>query len=280
MADIEHSLGAAHLPGCLNLSRSAHWNQNDADWRWMLEHGRGWGITLGDGTLAASTIVLPWGAFAWISMVLVLPEHRRQGYATRLLRVALGELKRRRLVPVLDATPAGRAVYLQEGFRDAWGYKRFALAQKTGDPPSPAAIRPLRDSDWPAILELDLRAFGASREGLLRSLAERLPQAARVAEANGRILGLLFGRDGREASQIGPLVARDENSAAALLDAALHGVGAPIYIDIADHAPALQALALARGFEFQRSFARMVRGAVAAPGDAALVACPAGAEFG
>ena len=106
-------LGPGDLAGCLALSRSSNWNQNAADWRLMLDIGHGWGITAPDGTLVASTLVLPYGAdFAWISMVLVLPQHRRQGHASRLLRAAIGELRERGLTPVLDATPAGRAVYL------------------------------------------------------------------------------------------------------------------------------------------------------------------------
>ena len=111
MESTEHPLKDQHLAGCLALSRSANWNQNEADWRVMLAIGRGWGITLGDGALAASTIVLPYGgSFAWISMVLVLPEHRRKGYATQLLQRALQENARLGVTSILDATPAGHAV--------------------------------------------------------------------------------------------------------------------------------------------------------------------------
>src|SRR5687768_857221 len=115
MESTEHALGPRHIAGCLALSKAAHWNQNEADWRLMLAIGRGWGISLADGTLAASTLVLPYGKdFAWVSMVLVLPEHRRQGYASRLLRVAIADLEKDAVTPILDATPAGREVYRQE----------------------------------------------------------------------------------------------------------------------------------------------------------------------
>ena len=114
---VKHPLGVQHLEGCLALSKSANWNQNENDWRWMLEFGKGWGITHADGTLAATTLVIPYGGqFAWVSMVLVHPEHRRNGYATRLLRAAIAHLKSHGLAPVIDATPAGHDVYLQEGF--------------------------------------------------------------------------------------------------------------------------------------------------------------------
>lgn len=281
MESTEHALEERHLAGCLKLSQSANWNQNEADWRVMLACGRGWGVTLADGTLAASTVVLPYGGkFAWVSMVLVLPEQRRKGFATQLLRTALHENSTAGLTSILDATPAGHAVYVQEGFRDTWGFKRFSLSSFSRKIVPDKEIRPIEDGDWPAILELDLRAFGASRERLLRNLAARLPQAALVARDDGKLTGFLLGRDGREARQLGPLVARDEKTAIGLLNSALSRVRAPIYMDIADHAPALQSWAQAQGFEFQRPFTRMVNGAGGAPGDASLVYCPAGPELG
>lgn len=277
MESTEHRLSAEHLAGCLALSESANWNQNEADWRLMLEIGQGWGVSLADGTLAASTMVLPYGEhFAWVSMVLVLPEHRRMGYATRLLRAALDDLQDRALTPVLDATPAGREVYHQEGFRDEWGFSRLAAKRVPSQPSIEGGVRAMRDRDWNWILELDSLAFGASRERLLRALAQRLPQAALVSEGKG----FLFGRDGREASQLGPLVARDGKTAQALLSQALRTVQPPVFLDVVARAPALREWVEARGFWYQRPFTRMVRGASRAPGDEGLVYLVAGPELG
>ena len=78
----EHDLGEQHLAGAMALSRAANWNQCEADWRMMLRLGRGFGLSTAGGTLVASIVLLPYGdAFAWMSMVLVSPDHRRQGYA-------------------------------------------------------------------------------------------------------------------------------------------------------------------------------------------------------
>ena len=240
----------------------------------MLEIGHGWGVSLADGTLIASTLVLPYGRFAWISMVLVHPEHRRQGHASRLLRVALGDLRTKGVTGVLDATPAGREVYRQEGFRDTWTFKRF----KSGTdhvfrrPPVKGGANEVSGGfDF----ALDREAFGADRTSLLRALQERLPQAA-LALPNGFVLG----RDGREANQIGPLVARDEATALALLEQALSAVAAPVYVDAVDHAPKLQQWLQAHGFAFQRPFTRMVHGGERAPGNERLVYLVAGPELG
>jgi len=252
------------------LSQAAGWNQNEADWRLMLAVGRGWGVSQG-GTLVASTLVLPYGSFAWISMVLVLPAQRRKGHASRLLRLAIGDLRESKLTPILDATPAGREVYRREGFADTWTFKRFALAQS-----APALNgRGTRSLNWRKVLELDAEAFGGDREWILRDLQKRLPHCAL-----GMPEGFVLGREGREANQIGPLVARDDATALALLEHALNAVPAPVYLDVVDHAPRLQAWLQQRGFEFQRPFTRMVHGGGRAPGNERLVYLVAGPELG
>jgi hypothetical protein len=270
-ASIEHVLGPQHLAGCCALSKAANWNQNEADWRLMLELGQGLGLSLADGTLIASTLVLPYGNFAWISMVLVHPAHRRQGHASHLLRVAISDLRSMGLTPILDATPAGREVYRQEGFRDAWTFKRFHLTRALRVSGNAQAI-----TDWAQLLPLDAEAFGGDRSALLRSLAGRLPQSALAIEANGFVLG----REGREARQIGPLVARDEATAMALLQSALAAVTAPLYVDVVDHAPKVQQWLLAHGLSLERPFTRMVHGADHAPGNEKLVYLVAGPELG
>jgi len=263
----------------------------------MLANGEARGISRDDGTLLASSLVLPYGeatgsGFAWISMVLVLPEHRRRGLASRLLSRALAELKQRGLTPILDATPAGRTVYAREGFHDTWSFKRYRREPRQSrvrhsQRPHPAlspghanAIRPIAPADWPSIIELDRPAFGADRELLLRALAERLPQVALVADAGDRIDGYVLGRDGLEASQLGPLLARDVGIARRLLDAALGHLPGPIYIDVADRQQTLRSWLDAAGFDFQRPFTRMVHGGRVAPGDATNIVAVAGPELG
>jgi GNAT superfamily N-acetyltransferase len=281
----EHVLGEQHLAGAMALSRAANWNQNEADWRMMLRLGRGFGLSAADGSLVASIVVLPYGdAFAWMSMVLVSPQHRRLGYASRMLRRAIAYLQSQGLTAVLDATPAGHEVYVQEGLRDSWGFQRYSLPEARPlsgwQDVSGLKLRKLADGDWPQILALDLPAFGASREPLLRALAARLPEAALVAERGEKICGYLLGRDGREARQLGPLVAEDPPAAQALLAHALERVSAPLYIDIVDRHTSLRSWALMQGFSVQRPFTRMVQGAERAPGNNETVMLVAGPELG
>jgi hypothetical protein len=231
-------------------------------------------------------IVLPYGAhFAWTSMVLVLPSFRRRGYAQQLLRFALAHLAAQGRAAILDATPAGHAVYVQEGFADTWGFARYrreagaGLSARRAHPEGPPT-RLLTDADWPAIDALDAPAFGASRLPLLRALAQRWPQAARVAEVGGRLRGYMLGRDGREACQLGPLLADDDEVAVALLGDGLRIATGPLYVDLLDRRRALLPRLEEAGFAFQRPFTRMVHGTAEAPGDTTNIVFAAGPELG
>jgi GNAT superfamily N-acetyltransferase len=272
---LAHPMTAADLPRAAALSELIGWNQTEMDWRVFLDAGLVRALDDGDPTcLAATAAVLPVAPeLAWISMVLVRPDHRRAGHATALLRWALEQLDGTRCI-ALDATPAGREVYRQLGFADVLGFARWRLDRPLPAPSLP--VRPLRDEDWPQLLALDEAAFGADRGALLRGFAQRLPQAAWIAH-DGSAYAL--GRDGLRAPQIGPVVAADASTAQALIAAASHALGKPALLDLADAATDLRAALLDHGAQLLRPFTRMARGAPP-PGDMTKLVAMAGPEFG
>src|ERR1700748_483179 len=96
MADTEplaiSKLNTDDAPAGLVLSTEAHWNQNEADWRFFLSNGIVFGVRSHDGRLIATAALLPYSAGnAWISMVLVTSDFRRRGIATRLIDACLNE---------------------------------------------------------------------------------------------------------------------------------------------------------------------------------------------
>ncbi|HEV7266961.1 MAG TPA: GNAT family N-acetyltransferase [Falsiroseomonas sp.] len=265
-------LTEADLPRAVALSAAVGWNQNEADWRVFLRDGATRAMDDGDpAILAATAAVLPFGPdLAWISMVLVRPELRRRGLATGLMQWAVDEVAATRCV-ALDASPAGREVYRRLGFADMFGFTRWRLAAPLRD--TEHRVRPLRDTDWPALLACDAAAFGAPRAALLRGFAARLPQACWIAEDGS---GFVLGRDGLRAPQIGPVIAEDPATARALVAAASRAIGGPVLVDLADEAAALLEDA---GAERLRPFTRMACGA-APPGIAQRLVAMAGPEFG
>src|SRR6185503_7953969 len=135
-------------------------------------------------------------------------------------------------------TPAGRPIYRALGFNETWGYHRLAAEQarpsaRLAPLANAAVVSPVADSDWAALCAYDARVFGADRSALLGRLRHRLPPAEWVAKRGDRIVGFLLGRDGLKASQVGPLIAEDEETACALLARALAAISGPIYGDFA-----------------------------------------------
>jgi GNAT superfamily N-acetyltransferase len=278
----EHALNASHVPQCLALSAEAGWNQIEADWRLMLRLGRGLGASDGD-RLVATTIMLPFERrFAWISMVLVDERFRRRGLATRLMRRAVDALTGMGCVLLLDATPAGREVYQRLGFADCWGMARLACAGAVSPDAArgDSSVRRLVPDDWARVLEIDRTVFGADRSGILRDLANRVPQAALVAECDGRICGASFARDGRLATQLGPVIAPDDPAARALVTRALTEIAGPVFIDVPDRHATIGAWLRALGFASQRPLIRMAHGRSEAFDDPRRLYAVAGPELG
>ena len=64
--------------------------------------------------------------------MLVLPEYRRGGLGTQLLKRCVEALDREGRVPVLDATPAGRPIYQAMGFPVEMFPVLFAIGRTPG----------------------------------------------------------------------------------------------------------------------------------------------------
>lgn len=276
-------LAEADLPRAAALSALIGWNQTEADWRLFARHGAVRALDDGEArALAATAATLPYGTeVAWVSMVLVRPDRRRQGLATALMRWAVESLRAASVPSIaLDATPAGREVYRRLGFRDLWGFARWAmppaLPGESGIP-----VRRLRGgADWSALLALDAAAFGAPREFLLRDFAARCPDAALVVDApDGGLAGALLARDGVRGPQLGPLYAAEAATARALLAAGLAACPGAVLDLRGDDPFGLGAWLARHGGAVQRPFTRMALGADP-PGDPARLLAVAGPEFG
>src|ERR1044072_3867317 len=126
-------LAVTELPDAEALVAEAGWNQVAADWRMFLDFGTAYAVRA-QGRLVATAAWIPYGARAWISMVLVTAGERRRGLATRLLHRCIADVTEAGLVPVLDATPAGSQVYAPLGFKEAWGFARFASERRVDQP--------------------------------------------------------------------------------------------------------------------------------------------------
>jgi Acetyltransferase (GNAT) domain len=180
----------------------------------------------------------------------------------------------------LDATEAGRQLYMQHGFVDEYPITRFTTADMPQIGPVIGNVRPTREQDLAAIYDQDREIFGADREPVLRSLFARSPECAWIGEAS-HIDGYCFGRPGFLYQQLGPIVARDESVARELISQCLmYKSGQRFGIDASQHCQSWLEWLKSIGFVEERSFIRMHRGENRYPGRPEYVFGVLGPEFG
>jgi hypothetical protein len=225
----------------------------------------------------ASGAVLPYpDNFAWISMVLVTASRRRERIGTSILEACCAEVAQRGLLSILDATLAGERIYRPLGFEGIFNLSRWqGISERRAN--SPVGIRAMAAGDIPSVTAIDAAAFGAKRKFLIESLFRRLPQLAFVSLDS---TSFVLARPGRIATQIGPIVATNEDVADTLLDAALGCVSGPVFLDLIDGRDILIRHLQQRDFSVQRSFLRMGLNRRAPFGDPGRLFVVAGPEFG
>ncbi len=252
-----------HVDDGLRLCRAAGWNQIDRDWRFFLKHSADDSfVALRRGQVVGTATVTTYAErLAWIGMVLVDPSHRRQGIGSGLLG-HLMEHVGESCALALDATPAGREVYLPLGFQDVSTIVRLA-GKVRGDARPDTAARKMSGKELAEIVEFDQVALGCKRLEILHWWLEGTPGYAWVVREAGQLLGYCLGRAGQTHDQLGPLVAIDSMVARALSQAVFENAARRDWIiDV----PAIQFEWIAwlkeQGFAEQRVLYRMVRGAL------------------
>jgi GNAT superfamily N-acetyltransferase len=277
MADTDHiaidQLGPADAAAGLLLSTEAHWNQNEADWRFFLTNGAVFGVRDSDRRLVASAALLPYASGnAWISMVLVTENWRRRGLATKLVDTCLNVATKQGLTCWLDATPAGAGVYGPLGFTPTLQLRRLRLENSTLPKSDAPALLPV--GDLAQLTARDLGAMGFDRSTLLAEFAGR--PGSRLLSRDG-VVALV--RAGRTADHIGPLFADRADRALAMVEAIVRSATGPLLIDaVSTQDEFLQGL-IGSGWKVERPFQRMRFGrATAKPAE--LPFAVAGPEFG
>lgn len=252
---------SADIGSGLSLCRASQWNQMQRDWEIFLKLSpAGCRVaTLDNKVVGTVTTINYQHIFSWIGMVLVDPEQRRQGIGLKLLKEALDVLNNENSVK-LDATPAGREVYLKLDFVDEYPLSRMkAIVNK--DQLEESVASPLLSTDLDSVSGLDRGIFGADRQALLEWQWQGAPGYAFIIKEDERVQGYCMGRKGFNFTHIGPVIAPDINIAKQLASAALlQCAGKPVILDASHFDPEWMDWLCSLGFEELRPFTRMYRG--------------------
>ena len=268
------------IPSAMGLKEAAGWNQTEADWRRLLRlEPKGCFGAIKDARLVGTTTTTIHGELAWIGMVLVEPQHRRQGLAAKLMNAALDYLKDKVETIKLDATALGQPVYEKFGFRAESVVERWSgTASARRETQSPA----LMDGDIVRdVLNMDRVAFNADRARLIRALIdEACVSPVLMRAADGALSGYALARSGTSKTYVGPVVANDPQVAEILMDRTLTALAdREVYVDLNKECSVDASILPDRGFVKERDLIRMVKGresTITSP----LVVAIAGPEVG
>ncbi|MFG2345970.1 GNAT family N-acetyltransferase [Streptomyces phaeochromogenes] len=257
------------LSACADLSENRGWPREEHKWGLLLTAGTGYGIDDPDGGLVTACVVTSYGpqdrpALAAIGMVLVAERHARQGVGRRLMRHVVAELG---TTPVtLHATPYGRPLYEELGFKTTGRAEMVRGHFVPGGPDPEVVTRAATAEDLTAILRLDEEVFGTDRTHMITRLPAFSDQF-RVAEEDGRVIGYAAAWPNLDNHVVGPLIARDTETAKALIASLAAHVDGPLRTDIDVRHEELLAWVKERGLAPTAFNAVMTYGIAELPGD-------------
>ncbi len=266
-------LTTGHVDSALQLCREAGWNQLRADWLRLLRHEPdGCFAAIRDGQLVGTLTTTCYGEdLAWIGMMLVHPDHRRQGIALSLMRHGIDYLRTKRVRCIkLDATPAGAHVYRKLGFEEEWTFHRWCREGTNAPPRAESNACPNLSE---AVLELDRRGFGADRGDYLR----RLGQDSQVCVTP---TGFGMARPGFLATYLGPVCAATVGEAETIIGKLCAAPVDRMFWDIPETNREVARLADSFGFVPGRQLTRMRLGRELSPPDLKLQFALAGPATG
>ncbi|MGW1223795.1 GNAT family N-acetyltransferase [Streptomyces sp. NPDC001515] len=261
------------LVPCADLSEDRGWPRDEHRWGLLLTAGTAYGIDDPEGKgLMASCVVTSYGPdAAAVGMMLVAGRHARRGIARHLMRAVIESTGGAALS--LYATDAGRPLYERLGFEAVGRTDRMSGLFRSGTASEPRTsgegavrVRPASAADLPGILRLDAQATGLDRTHLLA----RLPAFAdhlRVAEENGALIGYGALWPSAQSHALGPLAARDTDTAKLLVVSLAAATDRPLRVDIDARHTDLLSWFRERGLEPGSSTTVMTLGGARQPGD-------------
>ncbi|MFF1355796.1 GNAT family N-acetyltransferase [Streptomyces sp. NPDC058297] len=257
------------LAACADLSEDRGWPREEHKWGLLLSAGTGYGIDDPDEGLVSACVVTDYGppnrpTLSAIGMVLVAERHARRGIGRRLMQYVVEQADTTPLT--LHATPYGRPLYEGLDFKVTGRAEMVRGHFAPGGPAPSVATRAATAEDLPAILRLDAEVFGPDRTHVLTRLPAFADQL-RVAEDGGELIGFAAAWPNMDTHVIGPLIARDTETAKALVTSLAAGTDRPLRTDIDVRHEELLAWIKARGVESQAFNAVMTYGAPDLPGD-------------
>ena len=249
------------MEGLMKIKKAEGWNQTEKDWELLIQYqGSVNLVAVLENQIVGTVTALNYAhTVAWIGMMLVGKEFRGRGISKLLLNEVILKLGNCASIK-LDATPAGRPVYLKFGFKDEYTLHRMIHPSVSNIPLNKGSLEAMQvmPEDLPELAEFDQLVFGADRASLLGQLYENYPELAWLFRENNKVVGYCLGRRGENFTQIGPVYGTSEKIARSLIRSAINSIiGEAVVVDIQEAKSSTMRWFKGCGFTSLRPFERM-----------------------
>lgn len=252
------------MKSLMQLKNAENWNQTEEDWMFLVKSSPEFCLVAisEDKIIGTVTAINYQNKLAWIGMMLVSKEYRGLGVSKILMNTIINKLKGFESLK-LDATLAGIPVYRKLGFEEEYQIVRMVHTdignmkdyQKNMNI---TKISKTLERDISIIIKKDQTLFGIKRDKLIRFLLKNKKDISLQVLENNELKGYVFGRNGSNYVQLGPLLAYSTESAKGLItDVFCTLKGYPIVLDVLLNKTELINWLLSVGFRQQRNFTRM-----------------------
>lgn len=249
------------MDSLMKIKNAEGWNQTEKDWELLIHYqGSVNLVAVQDDRIIGTVCAINYAhTVAWIGMMLVDKEFRGRGISKLLLNETIRKLEKCASIK-LDATPAGRPVYLKLGFKDEYKLYRMVHPSVSEISLSQGAFEAVHvmPEDLPELAEFDKLVFGADRTSLISHLYENYPELAWLIREKNKVVGFCLGRRGVNFTQVGPVFGSSELLAKSLIRSAVNSIsGNAVVVDILAAQTSTIEWLEGCGFTSQRSFDRM-----------------------
>lgn len=259
---VVRTMGTAEIALTLDWAAAEGWNPGLSDARcFAAADPNGFLVGESDGAVVATVSCVNYSAsFAFLGLYIVRPDVRGRGYGLRMWNEAIAHAGSR--VIGLDGVVAQQRNYERSGFGLAYRNVRYR-----GDVPIPAEqaseVIELRDVPITSIAVDDASSFPARRDEFWREWIHAPGHHGRAVQRDGRLVAWGVIRPCRDGWKVGPLIADDRGSAAAVLGGLVADMGGgDVSLDVPSVNRDAVALAEDLGLEPVFETARMYTGEV------------------
>jgi GNAT superfamily N-acetyltransferase len=278
------TLTETDAPALMDLARRLGWAFRREQVLLFLQTGWLIGIRAGRRLLGSAALFEYGRTWASIGVVMVDPDHQRQGLGRRLVEACLARAKETGASVSLVSTAAGLPLYRSLGFTIVGSVHRMqytvqgtadqatpGLAHETiriGDGAADTSVRldSIRAADWPEIIRFDQRVTGVDRSRLFfgrhdsdarittptvephGGLCSLARSALTARDDAGQLLGMTLAVAKPGAFSIGPLLATSPAIAEHLASAIAACCGGTVRIDVLGEQAAFRTNLLKRGW--------------------------------